>query len=126
MAKQSGPLGRVKGATACATLALCSALIACTPSTRWVQQGRTAAATAADLSTCESNAERATLTARGQTRGAYGADNAPGVAGGRSGRSPMDLHDRTDDANDFRDAVARCMSGLGYSDSRAPVTNRRR
>lgn len=96
------------------------------PELRWTQAGRSTATVRADLARCERDAERATLDRRGQTRGAYGMENPPGVAGGSRTQSPMGLHDRNDDADRFQAAIERCMSGLGYTDARAPVTARRR
>ncbi len=129
MAKQSGPPVRVKGgsATSPIAIALIITLSGCASgAARWSQQGHTTAITSKDLAKCETSAERATLSNMGQTRGAYGADNAPGVAGGSRNQNPMKLHDRADAADQFRDSVARCMTGLGYADARAPITSRRR
>lgn len=127
MAKQSGPRSGVKGARIAAILAIATAIAACvSPEARWTQAGRPVATVRADLARCEQDAERATLAQRGQTRGAYGMDNAPGVAGGSRNQSPMGLHDQSDDADQYQRAVERCMSGLGYVDARAPVTARRR
>ena len=120
---------RVKGgsATSLIAVALVLTMSGCASSAaRWSQQSHTMAITSKDLAKCETSAERATLSNMGQTRGAYGADNAPGVAGGSWNQRPMKLHDRADAADRFRDAVARCMTGLGYADARAPVTSRRR
>ncbi|MBM3515099.1 MAG: hypothetical protein FJX59_15515 [Alphaproteobacteria bacterium] len=125
MAKQSGPRIGVKGAAllACGLFALSGCA---SPEARWLQPGKSAKTVRADLAQCERDAEKLTLTRLGQTRGAYGMDNAPGVAGGARNQSPMGMHDRNDDADRFRRAVERCMSGMGYADANAPATARRR
>jgi hypothetical protein len=113
--KQTGPVMRVKVARL--TLVLLAATLTGCAGTGWNNPQRNAAEQRADRRGCERDAEADTLSARGTSRGAYGADNAPSSPmPGRDARgpNPLEFHDKSELSVNYDKSFARCMRAKGY------------